>query len=282
MHSSTEKLFFIRYGSELQHCSNKLKDDIFTLVEFLSNPQAIEEELQKLELILKKEAEIRGINILEFISSKDTQGKKILSNVLYQWLKTTNFSHVPVKITKSLTAEEFFNYLTNKSFMKDLGVSEEHGEWTHFLQWYLIYNKNLKLNYTLEQIMQFLGNPTINTNYTLWDIIFDQLGNPSLAGFFCSPENIMQYFKNTSDKFPLLSTLINKRRQKRYEIANPQKENQPKLTIANIEFSFFNNNDIDYNSDISDISSDEESSAYLELLDKDGNFKDINAYFSNF
>lgn len=242
------KIFYEEFELALSNANLELKEDLVKIAFFLQDVDKIYEGLGELEEKLSENMDKKKIYSSFFLTSSDNKCHKILSDVLKEWGNV--FFKEIIKTSNFLPDNDFLKNLNRRIMVKDIGSGIRHGEWSHFIQWYLIaHNKALidSLNYPLDYIYMQLGETSqniLNKAMTLWDIIFDYFPNDedekasteeeeeeeeeiininkSLLndivndGYFRSPENI------TSDiteymftDFPILSKCILNRINKR-------------------------------------------------------------------
>lgn len=211
----------------LKNVPYRLQEDIIKIKYFLQNKAAILVALNRLELALLKTLALKNIDYQQFIKSTGTKDHKVLSDTLKQWLQQTAFSPNIAEVRSFLPATFFFEYLKNKVLLKDIGSSPFHGEWSHFIQWYLICNNHELCNALSSSpviIYQMLGSLSFNAaidneDDTLWSMAVDRLyisENVLYEDFdFSCPEFITDFLVKEKDTFPVLSTCVNKRLVKR-------------------------------------------------------------------
>lgn len=217
-----------QYKEELGNAKPELVEDIIKIKFFLTNQIAILAGLAKLEEELSSTAAALGIEKEAFINSSETKTYKILSKTLGNFLSTTVLEHQVKRIETVLKPYDFL-YIFRKGYMfKDTGVLPTHGEWTHFIQWYLIFNnEELKaaLSRSFEEIYMDIGSCWLSKvmNNNLWDITVDSLSSKIKTAFdFSSPEKVMHYLLKENTSFQLLTACLSKRREKRTPKATPK------------------------------------------------------------
>lgn len=84
---------------------------------------------------------------------------QLLSKTLLDNIKTKGFSlDAPVVPLGLLPNNVFYDPMMNRRHMKDVLVGQDHGEWTHLLQWYLVATaSDLSRGSDAAQVFEYLG-----------------------------------------------------------------------------------------------------------------------------
>lgn len=129
---------------------------------------------------------------------------KILSGYLYQWAKENDFAQT-AKLIEGVSEEVFAQLLTDLTLIKDnaANIGDEHGVWSHALQWYLIIEHHKKTG--------FLNNPPLSLYAefsAIWDEIIDDYNDKN----FFSPEHLTRTMKQLNNiiRWPLLAESCNR------------------------------------------------------------------------
>ena len=128
-----------------------------------------------------------------------------------------------VTVLRMLTPAEFGQQFTDCQLFKDPGVSANHGEHTHRIQWYIISKTNLVDDPAAVLVgMKDHLSQKDNAN-GLWDCVFDRL--PRWMTFkhflardgkdFRCPEHLNLWLKERSESYPVLATYLTQRFEKR-------------------------------------------------------------------
>jgi hypothetical protein len=180
----------------------------------------------------------------------DQAYRKLASDEIYKVLSVVpRFKKaVPTFVTFVQTAQ-FNANLRDLKHWKDPGVSPDHGEFTHQLQWYcLVKRPNPNLGLEFADFFEQLGTvevkgTTLPSGYLtgnglgLWEIVFDRGAAPfpydgnSAVGptDFRRPDNLLAHIlKKRDTKYPLLGSFLHARQQKRlFELASAGKNKTP-------------------------------------------------------
>ncbi|MCO3725520.1 hypothetical protein QOU29_14755 [Pseudomonas aeruginosa] len=180
-------------------------------------PVGVTNDLTKLEEGLKKEKDSKSIFRGEF-----NKTKKILSKHLADTESKAGFLILPggrVKIYAAAVNSETFEkqQIAQPMHFKDL-VSPRHGEFTHRIQWYILYRTIKDIPFS-----SFFQIYTGILQYTeLWDVFFDRTDIASdhraTSGYdFRCPELFNDWLRgpDSKAKFPLLSKILSNRFNKR-------------------------------------------------------------------
>lgn len=240
-------------------------DDLIK-IKILFHPSNIEKVkwiFDQLNSNLYQTAAVKGILNSNGQLINPSKHYKLLTNYLFEnWAQSKGFNpgvveniggipqyRLPpgaVRLTREIGPQQFALLLRNLYFAKDIGVgNNEHGEFTHVLQWYLLitYNEKFKfLNYDPLEIYKTLGNEVcfgmkgnlyegkfdlanIGSNPNekwivndLWEYCFD-LGVTNMPktyqkqGFSCV--TFFNHYLMQNKDTPILSTLISSRVAKR-------------------------------------------------------------------
>ncbi len=222
---SFEINYFIDNKDTITKAPLLLAADLCKINYFFHQLPLLNEGLAKLDAEIAENLKKKNISVESFVSGfskRDYKCHRSLSQSLKKWLITSNFSHEVETVITELSKKEFFSLLKNKTMFKDVGIDPFHGEWSHFIQWYLVANNQElihSLNFPPHVIIQMLGDNDNNVKGkdTLWDLTFDSFKEkPSFN--FTSPENITQFLKKKLVQFPFLSANIQKRFLKRITV----------------------------------------------------------------
>ncbi|KTD66492.1 helicase [Legionella santicrucis] len=247
-----EKKYFEDYNETLSKAPLLLAADLCKINYFFHQLPLVKKGLSKLEAEIGEKLLQKNISLESFVSDLDIDNYKCyksLSESLKQWLINSDFSHQIIILSSELSKKDFFYLLKNKNMFKDVGIDPFHGEWSHFIQWYLIANNEdlvKNLNFLPHVIIEMMGNTKNNNKQSLWEITFDSFKEESIFNF-TSPENVTSFLKSSSSDFPLLSTNIQKRFLKRVKNGENIKES-------------------DFESDSDDISEDNSNSDFNNTI----------------
>lgn len=154
----------------------------------------------------------------------------LLSGFFSGWEATWGFNSVqgslPAKaptLTRFVDPKSFKTYLFSPGFhWKDPGVGENHGEFTHRIQWYIALQEQIEtpfLRKTPLQVFQFFADDRCSGKEgldakTIWDKVFDRG-----RGDFRSPETLHAWLKDpqqaSDTQFSVLAQLVAGRALKR-------------------------------------------------------------------
>lgn len=214
--------------------------DWMSIYHFMLHPERVEPYLYQLESELQSHANLSqhavelelDKNDIYHLPSGNKQARrfKILSGYLEQWAETNGFSG-KAKIIKALEIEPFCDLLLNQFLIKDTAgtIGQEHGVWSHALQWYVIIKHQQKTGFLQHNpiaVYREFGVMTDvmrkNQSITIWDIIFDQTN----ANDFSSPEymtrTICHFIKRP--QWPLLFQTVKRTQEKlNYKFGSPGK-----------------------------------------------------------
>jgi hypothetical protein len=129
---------------------------------------------------------------------------KILSGYLYQWAAENDFTQT-AKLIRGVSEDVFSQLLNDRTLIKDdaTNIGEEHGVWSHALQWYLIIEHHKKTG--------FLSNSPLSLYAefsAIWNEIIDDYNDKN----FFSPEHLTRTMKqfNNLVRWPLLAESCNR------------------------------------------------------------------------
>jgi hypothetical protein len=200
----------------------------------LANEEIVSFHLAALEKNLYREAELKNLfsnpELRETLFDDNKLPRfKLISDMLYNWARNNGFESTFAKISRLVPAKTFQNMLQAGMLFKDSGVPILHGEWTHFIQWYILIEENKRNPYLKnnpQDLFRLLGNDRakaqtstnipFNTMQTIWGLIFDRLFTKESTKKdeqdYRIPENLQM--KMLEDKYPILKSGLSKRQQK--------------------------------------------------------------------
>lgn len=199
--------------------SNEQKS-IIAVAGLLKNKEVVFAQLSKLEKILKE----RKRKLFLSGMSPYEKGVKLLSGYLSQWARDNGFSGY-AKSLKDVPGKLMLKNFSEGLLFKDKafrGIG--HGEWPHFLQWYILteaHRDNNCLPVKPRQLLVWIGKQSDGS--TIWDNTFEAPSPVTSANSLYDPEfdagRVLDfsYFllsEECQDKFPVLHEVIYKRSRK--------------------------------------------------------------------
>lgn len=243
--------------------SREILDDFSRIAQTLNDTTVIEFHLERLEkeienrltALNKINKTTKGMEVIKKTNFSFTSHYHVLTNFIAEWAQQNGFNqaHTVYCIEKDDMGQKhriaielpakvptIFDFLDGRIFIsiilrlgylqKDVGAGVSHGEFTHFLQLYILFEENKKdpfLRHSLSYLISISGDFTdyLGQN-TLWSFIFDKdpdsLGfsnpdffNADLTNVDATNNNRQVIRKLNVDKFPLLSQLLQGRADKR-------------------------------------------------------------------
>lgn len=199
--------------------------DWLAILNFLHDPnivepyfEELESELQNYVKRLEDKSEFMLMDDGRYLLGIDKDNRykryKVLSGYLYEWAKNNGFKN-HAKVISALDEKVFFSLLSSHTFFKDnaSNVGNDHGIWSHAIQWYLIFKHHQKTNFlqhnplAVYASMHTTRNEENATNsITVWMLVVDKYN----INNFCSPEYVTQTISHflKRDKWPLLAQSI--------------------------------------------------------------------------
>lgn len=214
--------------------------DWMSIYHFMLHTELVEPYLYQLESELQAHANLSEhaveLEIDEYDNyhlpsgTKQARRFKILSSYLYQWAELNGFNG-KAKIIKALDIEPFCNLLLNQFLIKDTAgtIGQEHGVWSHALQWYAIMKYQQKTGFLQHEPVAVYREFGVMTevmrtkqSITIWDIILDQTN----ADDFSSPEYMTRTISHMMKRpqWPLLFQTVKRTQEKlNYKFGSPGK-----------------------------------------------------------
>ncbi|MBC7926480.1 MAG: hypothetical protein H7039_12555 [Bryobacteraceae bacterium] len=204
------------------------------------NPSPVDPKEQAWKVLQRAQSDTKQQNL------KATPGyRKLVTGALHSGLMSaTGFkAGVPTFVSFVQTAE-FNKNLRDAEHWKDPGVSPDHGELTHQLQWYCLVKQSVDLGgMTHAQLFTALGTVLVKgtvlpggfnsgSGLGLWEIIFDRgagpfpdVGNLQMqTSDFRKPDNLLRTLLTSVNRYPLVSSFLAARQKKRiYQLAAAEK-----------------------------------------------------------
>ncbi len=197
---------------------------IIGVANILSDKRVVFEQLEKLEKILAKRRETLISLDKHTAFNKnlppDDHDHKLLSGCLYEWAKDNDFKGY-AKVLRAIPPALMLNNFAGGLLFKDKGSrGKHHGEWTHFLQWYILTEANKDdayLSVPPNQLLIWIGKH--EDGAAIWDKTFEGNREPNTSSLF-RPEFDARQFHNLnhfllgnecSEKFPVIHEVIDAR-----------------------------------------------------------------------
>jgi hypothetical protein len=210
------------YESYLKDCAR--------IAVFLRDTEAVFSQLKYLNTLLLEEAKKQGLNVNAPVPFGFLQHKKVLRNVLERELAMLGFQPDFGKAKGFLAPATFRSALAEGLIVKDPGVSIEHGEFTHAIQWLVIgwqQKSAAFLDKSVIELFKLLGDErsvfakASGTEKNLWDLLVDQ--QPDVCQDCRSPEYLHNLIMKSDDpEISLLHVLCDERAKKRrMEVEKP-------------------------------------------------------------
>lgn len=238
------------------------KQDFSKISATLNDVNIVKKYLLSLEEKLQQDYELKKISrnpnlIFKLFADSIGSRFKLLSDVLYHWaIENKLVDYHPkngakfIKINRLLDGGSFLNLLRNGMFFKDVGVPEEHGPWTHFIQWYIIFehfnalNNQNGLKKPPLELYQLLGDQkcigkvrddNMQSEVPMWFLICDRSANHREPNDFRAPDNLHKFILQNFESYPLLSLIL----KKTYKNKSFFDE-----SLANTEEKFYKNDNV--------------------------------------
>lgn len=160
---------------------------IITVAHVLSNKEFVFRALKKLEaeLVKRKEeltASGKNFTVTQDWNKKKYKDNKLLSGFLYKWAKENGFTGY-ARVLKETDARSMLAMFSRGYLYKDNAFRGPlHGEWIHFLQWYILTEVQKEqglMDVSPVDLLRWIGGH--QQGQTLWDKTFegDQVENKS-------------------------------------------------------------------------------------------------------
>lgn len=165
------------YAPFLQNCAK--------IAVFLSDKDAVIRQLKKLNALLNDENEKQKLASDTNEPNSKIKYKKVLRSVLERELSKMNFQPKLAKAIGLLSPSAFRACIREGLLIKDPGVVEDHGEFSHPIQWLLIGWQQQETDFlsssVIEIFIQLGRNESVYSNLdgelesNLWDELVDQM-----------------------------------------------------------------------------------------------------------
>lgn len=207
--------------------------DWISIYRLMLNHDIMEQHLDQLEQSLQNYCRSHhnnlptrrdGMFVLPTVPANPQHQFKILSGFMYEWARENDFKQ-RAKLLGGVEARPFFKMLLTRSIFKDcaVNVGEEHGAWSHAIQWYCVFEHHKQTGFLVHTPMetyQEFGDPSQQRTEhgNMWEKIFDQ----AFGDDFTSPEHLMRsaeddVFTVAAGKRPLLSQTLIRNQAKMFE-----------------------------------------------------------------
>ncbi|VVC75357.1 hypothetical protein AQUSIP_06470 [Aquicella siphonis] len=223
------------YGPFIEDCAK--------IAVFLQDENAVINQLKRLNVLLKEEAKIQGLKVNEPTPFGYLQHKKVLRNVLERELAKMGFQPDFGKTTGFLKPEVFRSAISAGLIVKDPGVSIEHGEFTHAIQWLLIawqQSDSAFLSKPVIDVFKQLGDDrsvypqSSGTEKNIWDVIVDQ--QPTVSPDCRSPEHLHKLILTSQDNDLLMLKILCEERAKKRRASFPGTDANPNKQTTHKEY----------------------------------------------
>jgi len=192
-----------------------------TREQFITQCDSIAKLLMNIELCCSYLSDLEKLLADKLASMPAEQHRvKVLRNILETELAALGFYPKFGKAISSYLPAAFFTAMKSGLLIKDgYEGSNDHGEFTHIIQWLIIAWHQQKTNFLgvpACEVLKMMGLDQSGNYQSIWDMLFEEYEKKD----FTAPETLNNFIcgkppKLASSTFPELSKLLKERRAKR-------------------------------------------------------------------